>query len=399
MDDKFEQISIGDAINILIKRKKLIAGTIAIFLILGILSSFAFTKKRAISEISIEISNIDMTITQPSNEKGPVYNVLESIAHTNDIAFEDYLDEITSDEVLEKTIKDLNLEDKYSISGLKSDLSISSDPETRNVGIKLTSKDPDIGVDILNKLVENFAEHITRIAQENALQTLDIIEKQMAIEKEKYAEGLREYEEAIKGKSSAHELELEIEGLYEQITEYKLSLNDLEIKKEGTKAALEKSASSGGNAGGMIIRPSGGEGYMYLDTSKKALEIDLAETEARIKSTEDKIKDLQTDIGDIKIEYQNIEFAESVIRQKVELTKQSYEIFAQKHQELKMASSIDIGGISINTISPASTSNKTVGTRKSVKLGMSLIFGIMIAVILSFLVEYIDIQKTKKIKK
>ncbi|OLS02262.1 GumC family protein [Tissierella creatinophila] len=398
MDDKFEQISISELINILIKRKRLIAGVTLGFLILGILSSFVFTKQKYASELSLEINNIESTTSPPVGESGSVYNILESIAHTNDMEFEDYLEEITSDEVLEKTIKDLNLEDTYTTESLESALSVSADPELKTINLRLISKSPKGGSEIINKIQENFAEHITNISQENALQTLEVIEKQMEVEKEKYAESLKEYEEAMKDKSSAHELELEIEGVYEKLTEYKLSLNDLEIKKEGILAALEKSTSSGGNSG-MILRPSESNNYVYLDSSKKALEVDLAETESRMKSTKDKIKTLQEDIKKIEIDYQEVDFAESSIRQKVELAKQSYEVFSQKYQELKMSSSIDVGGISINTLSEPLPEGKAVGTRKVVKLGVFLVLGMMSGVMASFIVEYVDIMKNKKLNK
>lgn len=396
MDDKFEQISISEIINILIKRKKLIVGITLGFLILGILSSFVFTKQKYVSELSLEINNIETKVIPPAGEAGTAYNVLESITNTNDMEFDDYLKEITSDEVLNRTIKDLKLGDTYTRGSLKSDLAVSADPELKTINLRIISKSPKEGAEIVNKIGENFAEHITNISQENSLQTLEIIEKQMEIEKEKYAESLKEYKEAMKNTGSAYELELEIEAVYQQLTEYKLSLNDLEIKKEGIIAALEKSTSSGGNSSGMILRPSASSDYIYLDSSKKALEVDLAETEARMKSTQDKIKDLQEEIKDVQIDYQEVEFAESVVRQKVDLTKQSYEVFSRKYQELNMASSIDVGGISINTLSEATPEGRAVGTRKSIKLGIFLMLGIMSGVIASFIVEYMDVVKKNK---
>lgn len=397
MNDKFEQISISDMINILIKRKKLIALTIVGFLILGLLSSFIFTKQKYLSEIVLEINNIESPVVQaPVGKSSAVYNVLESITHAGDMDFNAYIKELTSDEVIKNTIKELKLEDKYTLGTLKSDLSISADPEIKNIDLRFVSKDPEQGATILNVLSSNFSDHITDISRKNSLQTLDIIEKQMKIEKEKYAESLKEYKGAMKGNSSALELELEIEGVYGQLTAYKLGLNDLEIKREGVLAALEKSNSSPGDSGNMILRPGEKDAFIYLDSSKKVLELDLAETEARLKSTQETIDRLKENVKTLEIDYQDVEFAESVIRQKVDLTKQSYEVFAQKYQELNMTSSIDVGGISINTISGTPTSGSPVGTRKVIKLAVFLVLGVMTGIILAFLKEYIDMIKTKK---
>lgn len=400
MDDKFEEISISELINILIKRKKLIAAVTIVFLVIGILTSFVFTKQKYSSELLLEINNIETTINKPADDTGTtvnVYNVLENIARTNDMDFEDYLDEITSDEVLEKTIKDLKLKDTYTKESLRSVLSVKSDSELKNINLSILTNSSKEGAKILNAIEENFSEHITDISQENALQVLETIEKQMEIEKEKYSESLAEYKGAMKDKKSALELELEIEAVYEQLTNYKLNLNDLNIKKDGVTAALGKSKSdSDDEVEGVILRPNGDDGYIYLDSSKKVLEMDLAETEAKVKSTEGTIKNLQQKTQELQIEYQEIEFEESAIRQKVDLTKQSYEVFSQKYQELKMASSMDVGGISINTISEAEEIGKAVGTRKPIKIAIFLILGIMTGIIASFIVEYTEIMKAKK---
>lgn len=398
MDDKFEEISISELINILIKRKRLIAAITIVFLVIGILASTVFTKQKYSSELLLEINNMETTINKPVDDKGTavnVYNVLENIARTNDMDFEDYLEEISSDEVLEKTIKNLKLKDTYTKESLRSALTVKSDPELKNINLSILIDNPKEGARILNAIGENFSEHITEISQENALQVLETIEKQMEIEKEKYSESLAEYKEAMQDKKSALELELEIEAVYEQLTDYKLNLNDLKIKKDGVTAALGKSKDSGDDEG-LILIPSGEDGQIYLDSSKKVLEISLAETEAQVKSTQATIKNLQEKTQALQIEYQEIEFEESAIRQKVDLTKQSYEVFSQKYQELKMASSMDVGGISINTLSEATEDGKAVGTRKQIKIAIFLILGIMTGVIASFIVEYREIMKAKK---
>lgn len=395
MDDKFQQISISDLINILIKRKKIIAISVVGFLLLGLLNTVVLTKQKYSSELGLEINNIKSTTTTPPlGQSGAVYDVIESITHANDIDFEAYLSEIVSDAVLEKTIKDLKLQDTYTTESLKSSLSISSDAETKKINLRLVSLDNEEGAKILRKLEENFSEHITKLSQENAIQTIDIIEKQMKIEKDKYSESLKEYKEAMKGNSSAYELELEIEGIYQQITEYKLNANNLEIKQDSIAAALEKTDSSSNS--GAILKTSETSDYITMGSAKNTLEIDQAETQAKLKATKDKIKQLQDEIGVLQIDYQDVEFAESVIRQKVDITKQSYELFAQKYQELNMSSSIDLGGISINTISPVSPLGTPVGTRKVIKLAVFLVLGVMTGIILAFLTEYIDMIKAKR---
>lgn len=395
MDDKFEELSIGDIFNILIKRKKLIAIVTLAFIVFGLLESYVLTKPRYESGVSLEINSLEPVATS-ANGSSRVYNILESITSSTNMSFEDYKQEITSDEVLEKTIEDLKLEDKYTKGSLKSAISINADPETQVIDLKIVVKEPKLGAKILESLTKNLTEHITIKAQENSSNVLDVIEEQMDIEREKYGEALKEYEEATKGKKSAMEVELEIEATYKQLTDYKLSLNDLQIRKDGINGALEKADSQ---SSGMILRPNKDSGNIYLDTGRGTLEADLAETEARISSTKKSVGSLQEKIESLKTEYQEIEFAESVIRQKVELTKESYEVFATKHQELGMQGSMDIGGISIKVLSETISENKAIGTRKAIKLTVLTILGLMTGIILSFVLEVREVRKRKKLKR
>lgn len=369
----------------------------------GFLQSYVLTKPRYASNISIEVSDLDNISAVVPEEPSRVYNLLESMTRSTNMKFEDYVKEISSDKVLEKTIEDLGLDDTYTVESLRSAISVTADgeedeseAEARSMDVRIVVKDQKLGGKILVQLSENFKEHITTISQENTSETLDVIEEQMKIEKEKYSQVLKEYKRETEGAKSALELELEIEAVYEQLTEYKLSLNDLKIKEDGINGALKKGPSSQG--GGMIIRPSLESGNLYLDTGKGSLEIDLAETQARIASTEKSIEDLQKDIENLKIEYQEIEFEESSIRQKVELAKESYEVFAMKHQELEMKSSMNIGGISINVLLETISEDKVIGTRKAIKIGVLTIVGFMSSIILSFVLEFVEIRKKKKLK-
>lgn len=400
MDDEIEQISLSDLIHILVKRKKLIAITIAVFLILALVQTYIISSTRYASEVLLEINNIEVEPTKrPIEKESTVFNILESITHARDMDFNSYLNEVTSEDVIVKTIKDLKLEEDYSVQTIKSALSVSADEEAKTIKLTYVSEDPSQGKKIIETLAENFKEHITKKSQENSLETLEIIKKQMGMEKEKHAEALKEYEEASKGTKSSYELELELEALYEQITIYKTDLNDLNIQKDSINGALETATNS--NNDGIIVRPGGGEegGYIFLNTSRQALQVNLAETNARISSTKKYIEKLQASIEATKVEYQDIEFDEGIIRQKVELTKESYEVFAMKYQELNMQSSIDVGGISINIVGDTLPSSNPIGTRKVIKIGIFLMLGIMTGIILSFIVEYADLMKSKNKKR
>ncbi|MGO1470060.1 MAG: Wzz/FepE/Etk N-terminal domain-containing protein [Tissierella sp.] len=398
MNDNVEIITLSEVVRVVRKRKKLIGALIIGFLIIGMLQSFVFTDTKYESEILLEINNIESTSEESVSDNDEIYNMLEKMSHSSDMDFETYLKELTSERVLEETIKDLSLEDTYTVDSLKKDLSIEADSKLKNISLKLVSDDSKQGDKILDVLAENYVNHITKIAQESSLHTLDIVKKQMEIEKGKYETALSEYEDVTSGVKSSYELELEKDATYHQLTEYKLNLNNLNIKKEGILGAIEKNENMGTNNGSMIVRPGGRDGYIYIDTTKRALKADLAETNAKIKSTKSSIEELQDTVKTLQIEYQDVEFIESSARKKVELTKTSYDAFAHKYQELDMANSMNIGEISVNIVSDTQSSDDVVGRSVLNKLTISIILGIMAGLVLSLFLEYLEVMKIKRHK-
>lgn len=397
MDEKTEQISLSEIIGVVLKRKKVIALVTIAFLLFGMLQAFVLSDSEYKSEVTLEINNIELASSKNDIENSDIYNKLESIAQAGDMDFDTYLTELTSDDILEKTIKDLNLEDTYSADSLKNSLSLESDEETKVIELKLISNDYEQGNKILEKLIENFREHITILSQEYSQQILEIIKNQMEVEREKYEKVLAEYKEEVENVQSPHELELEIEASYEQITTYKLNLNDLNIRKEGILAALKASESSD-NEDGIIIRPGGSEDYLYMDTSEKVLEMDLVETEAKIESTKATIEELQDYMSELQVNYQEAELTESSIVQRLNLTKDSYKAFSKKYEELNMEDSIDIGEITINLVPKTDSSSKPVGRTPLSKLIVAVFLGLMTGVILSLLLEYLSIIRAKSNK-
>ncbi|MBC8590194.1 GumC family protein [Wansuia hejianensis] len=390
MDDKIEEIDLRKIIEILLKRKAIIGIITLAAVILGMGTSFVLRENIYESRMTMQVSNKENAQQNNSNKDSKsvaIQNMLDSLVHYSDMDFGSYLQEIKSEEVLEKTIKELKLEDKYTTSDLGQRLSVQGNEETQVITLVFQTKDPKLGVDIVNSIGKNFISHITEKSQEMSIQTLEVIKDQMEVEKEKYEEILREYENVVTKSNSAHGLELQLEGVFEQIVEYKAEINNLEIKKAGITAALEENAKHPQGKGGILVQSGEGDSYLYMDDAKKALNVELADTNARIESTKRQIRELEKRAQTLQVEYQKAEYNQITIRQKVEIAKESYEAFATKYEELNMASTVDIGEMSISIISEATSSTRP-GSNKKLKLAIFLILGLMTGIIVAFIQEY-----------
>lgn len=384
-----EEIELRELIEILIKGKKLIAIiTIAAILVAGVYS-FLILKPTYKAQMVLMTSNLGNVDKNTNIDPSSVDKLLDAMSQLPSMNLETYRQQIKSPEVISKTIEDLNLQDKYSVSGLASRIELETIDNTQMITIRMESGDPEEAAEIVNKLGENFTASVSEKTLESANTSFDYIKNQMEIEKQKYEEALLELGEVLSRPRGAQELELELKSSFEQITLYKSNLNDLEIKKASLEKAIEESSKYSSNRGSMVVRPNLGESFnISFDDTNKVLKVDLAETEGRIESTKKQIAQLQEHIEELQLEYQDKKFEEDIAKQKVDINKQTYESFVAKYEELRVRETAKVGELSISVVSYAYPPTSPSGPNKTLNLAIATILGLMVGVFVTFFKAY-----------
>lgn len=384
-----EEIELRELIEILIKGKKLIAIiTIAAILVAGVYS-FLILKPTYKAQMVLMTSNLGNVDKNTNIDPSSVDKLLDAMSQLPSMNLETYRQQIKSPEVISKTIEDLNLQDKYSVSGLASRIELETIDNTQMITIRMESGDPEEAAEIVNKLGENFTAFVSEKTLESANKSFEYIKNQMEIEKQKYEEALLELGEVLSRPRGAQELELELKSSFEQITLYKSNLNDLEIKKASLEKAIEESSKYSSNRGSMVVRPNLGESFnISFDDTNKVLKVDLAETEGRIESTKKQIAQLQEHIEELQLEYQDKKFEEDIAKQKVDINKQTYESFVAKYEELRVRETAKVGELSISVVSYAYPPTSPSGPNKTLNLAIATILGLMVGVFVTFFKAY-----------
>lgn len=393
-NNNLQEIEIKEILMVLWKRRAILSIVAAAVIFIGVIGGIVLPKKVYQAQTILEVTGIKSLPNVDPERSGAIQNVLEAITNSLNMNFEAYMGDILSDEVLEKTINDLGLEEKYTVDSLKSKINVNPNKESQTISIKVNSIDPEEPSKIIEKLSANFVEYVSKKSKTNSEQTLKVVKDQTELEKEKYQDALENYEGFVTEYKSAQEYELEIEALYEQITLFKTSLNEMKVKVEGLKAAIKTNNASGNSTGGMVSRVPL-EGVIYSDNTKKALDIDLSETNAKIEATEDYVKNIQEEINQAKIDYQRAELEEISIRERVNIAKESYEAFTKSYEELLTVNSLNIGEISVTTLLEPQDPIM-VGANSKLKLLVIGVLGVTMGVIAAFLKEYIEYKKIKK---
>lgn len=383
-----EEISLRELIEILIKRKKMIAVITAASVIIATIFSFFILKPTYEAKMVMMTSNLGNQLNT-NGDIDKVDSLLNAMSQYPDMSLETYRQQIKAPEVLRKTITDLGLENEYRPSTLADRITLETIKETQLITIKMTHTDSEKAAKIVNTVGQNFISFVTEKAQERFAKNSEYVKTQMETEKVKYEEALLELKEILSQPRGAKELGLELDSSFEQITEFKAALNELEVKRDGLIKAIEESEKSSNNKGSMIVKPNLGDNFnISFDDSNKVMKIDLAETEGRISSIKNQIEDLQEHIEKLQVEYQDKQYEEKVVKQKVDIAQKTYESFSGKYEELKVSETAKLGELSINIISSAYPTTRPVGPRKALNLAISLVLGLMMGVFAAFFIEY-----------
>ena len=387
-----EEISLRELIEILIKRKNIIILITAFAVLTAGIASYFILSPQYEAKMVLMTSNLSEQIQGiTETENGKVDKVLDAVSQYPNMNLETYREQIKTPEVMAKTIKDLGLEDIYSVESLASRINLETIKDTQLITIKMQHKDPTKAANIINKVGENFISVVEANAKERVTKTSENIKEQMEVEKKKYDEALIELKEFLSQSRNADELELELDAKLEQITSFKTKLNEFDIRKDALVSAIQVAEKDPNRSNRLVMNMTSGESSsmnLIFDESTKALKIELAEVETSIESTKNKIAEMQKDIENLQTELQDKKHKESLVQQKVDIAQTTYEAFVNKYEELKVAESSKIGESSIIIISRAHPSNRPVAPRKSLNVAISLVLGLMIGVFVAFFIEY-----------
>lgn len=392
-NNMIEEISLRELLEILIKRKNLIAVITAISILVAGIASFFVIKPTYEAKMVLMASNaIEKIIDQNGN--GTIDKMLDAMTQYPTMNIETYRQQIKTPAVLEKTIKDLNLEEEYNIDTLADKITLETIKDTQLITIKKTSHDPEKAAKVVNKVGENFIEVFSQNLKERATSSSKYVATQLEVEKKNYDEALVELKELLSQPRGASELNLELNGKLQQITEYKTDLNDLSIRREGLKASIDTASKTPSSGSSITLNQNTGK--ILIDNSERTLKIELADIEASIIAIEAKIVEIQDDIENLQIEYQDRSHKESIANQKVNIAKNTYDSFVKKYEELRVKESSQIGEASFTIISKAYPSTRPVAPRKALNVAISAVLGLMAGVFAAFFIEYWNSTSTKE---
>jgi capsular polysaccharide biosynthesis protein len=394
--DQYDEISLRELIEALLRQKKLIALITATVVLLAGIYSFLIIEPTYESKMILMASSLNLRYrTNDTNinigsdkvEENRVINAyLDALTEVPTMNAETYKQQIATHEVMAKTIEDLGLQEDITPEQLIEKISLETIKDTQLITISMTYSNPNEAAAIVNKVGENFIEFVNNSVKERAAASSEYIVGQMEKEKRIYDSLLNEQKELLSMPRGSDEVSLEMDALMEQLTEFKTQTNELEIRKSAITASIAVAESI--PSGGSSLTLNQNTGRVLLDSTEKQLKMELAGVESELATLQTMIPELEKSLEGLRVEFQEKYHDESILIQKVQLAKDTYEAFVKKYEEVRVAESTQIGEASVTIVSNAYPSVNPVGPRKMLNMAIGLVLGLMVGVFAAFFIEY-----------
>ncbi|MEA4963991.1 GumC family protein [Lutispora sp.] len=415
-----EEISLRELIEILLKRKKIIAIITAITIIASGVISFLVLEPVYEAKAILMASGINAKAQPQSGTQG-IEELLNNISQYPQMSIEAYKEQIKNPQILNQVIDELDLDEQgITRVHLRDMITLNTIKDTNLITISVKNEDKVLAANIANTVAKKFTIHVSEIAKAQADKSSNYIKSQLEVEKINLDEALLEYKNYLSQPQGLIELQKEVDSKTDLITQYKTDLLDEEIEEKKMIASLrtaneelektsEKIVLNKSIADDPLLTQYASDKenkttedvlninlqseeinglYTNLKSQINDYEIRLsgirAKKEALVKTIEETRNDLET----LQADLAEKQHQEDIIKQKVDFTRSTYESFLKKYEETRILKSSDIGEASIIMVSPAVEPLKPVEPRKMFNLSVAAVLGLMLGVFAAFFIEY-----------
>jgi uncharacterized protein involved in exopolysaccharide biosynthesis len=421
INESYDEISLREIIEVLLKGWRLIAIITAVSLLFSGVFSFFVQEPVYEAKTILMASFATDKLTSFQNDSEDLAGILDTISAYPTMTIQTYSEQIKSSKILQKVIDKMEL-GKYEInrSKLRKMVGLETIKDTNLIAVKVMHKDPKLAADIANTLAKEFTASITEMTRQQASESSLFLKGQLEVEKKNLDEATLELKEFLSQPRGTNELRQEFDSKLLMLTTFKTQLVEKEVELNKNKAGLTTSEKELKNTPKVIVtKKSVGQdpllnqiiaetngtsirdatqitmeneevnaGYISLSTKVSQYKIVVSELSREIDAIRMMIDTTQKEIEDIQMELADKEHNQALIQRKVDLSQGTYNTFLNKYEEIRIAESTEIGDSTINIISQAAIPEEPTGPRRILNLAIAGVLGVMMGVFIAFFKEY-----------
>ncbi|WP_258358928.1 GumC family protein [Moorella sulfitireducens] len=413
-----EEVSLRELIEVLLKRKLLVAVTTIIALITSGILSFVILPPVYEAKATLQISLLSSN--NPPQGNSPLEALLQSLAASQQVSMETYLYQITNPMLLQRVQEKLGLDrEKYSIPALQKAIKVQNPKGTNLLEITISDTDPGQASKLVNTLADEFVAFIKDLRAGRLGQSTAALEEQLKQEEEKLNAVTEEYRQFLLQPNNVKELEAEQEDKIRQLTTFKSDLLTTRVELRSTREALkaaeakldgipptlkttkavadepllqdlarEQSGRPAQEVAGLTLESEEPNPvYLALATEINKYHMEVARLEEKLAALQQAIIITEEELQAIQGELAQKKVIDARYQARLQNLQENYQALLARSEDARIAGTLDTS-TQIRVIAPAVEPVVPVKPRKMLNMAIAGVLGLMAGVFLAFFIEF-----------
>ncbi|KJS76705.1 MAG: hypothetical protein JL56_04755 [Desulfotomaculum sp. BICA1-6] len=387
-----------------LKKWRLVIITITFLAVLtsGIMSYFVIAPVYEAKSMLI-VTMPDMA-TQRSTEPDDLESVINTVSRMPLMTMNTYVGQLTSDTMYQRVVEHLSLEDKgYTARNVAGMVKAEVAKDSNIIMLKVQHTNPRLAADVTNTLGEVYLDYLSERNLNQMTKSTQFIQAQKQENDTKLDVLLNEYRQFNSDPRSVEYLQKQFTSITDDLNQYQTSMDLARMEMQQLEAGINSLRGSLANTPKMLNVANVGQGsidvvetqeinpvYVSLTEKLNDREAALAEKTASLQAMQATSARLQGNLNIMQAELSDKQIKQQQMQNEIKRLEETQNLLAQKVTQTQMASSIDLGGTTINVASPALVPANPVKPNKQLNIAIALVLGLMVAMGLAFLLEFMD---------
>ncbi|BEP30373.1 GumC family protein [Helicovermis profundi] len=433
---EYDEISLKELIETIIKGKKTIIVITSIVLILASIYTFAIQKPVYESKTVLLASNVASKVTKENITD--ITSYINNLSIQNSNTLETYKQQIKSPNVFENVIKTLKLDkEKYTVDSLSNIVRVNLIKDTNLIEISAKTTSANLSEQIANATSDSFINFINNINEKKVNQSVEFLKVKIEEQDAKLKTAMSKYEQFLKDNGSITSLKNAQANLYIDQKNIKTKFDNLEsnyqddilnneinVKKSENKLESYKSVISSVDKtlktnesivnndllreslseNGLSLKDLSGINLVTESYNANYLALTSQENQEKIKLKsfleeknliiekykkektllKNKLDALDKEINANEVKLSELMHTNDLLNNEITNAKKTYELLLNKYDEIKITESVKAGEVNIIVNSKAYTPNHPISPNKKLNLAIAFVLGLMISVFIVF---------------
>lgn len=380
----------------------IIAITVLAVVTSGIMSYYVI--KPVYEARAMLLVTMPVTTQQSAQNTDNLESVISTMSRLPQMTMSTYVSQLTSDTMYGRVAKKLDLDEQgYSAKSLAGMVKAEVAKDSNIILLKVQHNNSHLAADVANALGDEYLDYLSERNQDQMTKSTEFLQAQKLETDKELALALDEYKVFNSDARSVEFLEKQFTTLTDDLNRYRTSIDMsmMEVKQleSGLLSLMERLGSTPETL--TMLKPNPGMVettlaqeinplYVTLNENIMAKESELAEKVARLEATQTVVTRMQMELEILQVELSAKQIERQQMKNEITRLEETQNLLAQKVTQTQIARSIDLGGTSLLIASPALVPANPVKPNKKLNMAVALVLGLMVAVGLAFVLEFMD---------